>query len=142
MVRLFHRSTRHRSALVSSALLAVAACFLGASTGCNAMRGVNAPTDLLASSSVNRPQAIDMTAMNRTAPPQFASPQAAFAGQGGPQTGMAQPGITQPGTPHAALPNAGSTQPGMPTNAIPGAIAQVSHAAPLPNACQVVIKDA
>jgi predicted small secreted protein len=142
MVRLFHRSNRHRSALVSSAVLAVAASFLGDSTGCNAMRGVNAPTDLLASSSVNRPQAIDMTAMNRTAPPQFASPQAAFAGQGGPQTGMAQPGITQPGMPHAGLPNAGPTQPGMPTNMNAGAIAQVSHAAPLPNACQVVIKDA
>lgn len=147
MVRLFHRSNRHRSALVSSALLAVAASFLGASTGCNAMRGVNAPTDLLASSSVNRPQAIDMTAMNRTAPPQFASPQAAFAGQGGPQMGMpqpgaVQPGAVQPGVPHAGLPNAGPTQPGMPNPMNAGAIAQVSHAAPLPNACQVVIKDA
>jgi len=121
MVRQLPRSNRHRSAVVSSALVALAASFLGASTGCNAMRGVNAPTDLLASSSVNRPQAIDMTAMNRTPPPQFASPQAAMA-------------INQQGMPQQGM---------IPQATAAGTIAQVSHSAQLPpNACQVIIKDA
>jgi len=137
MVRHSSRSTRHRASrlrasLASTAMFALAASFLGASTGCNAMRGVNAPTDLLASSSVNRPQAVDMTAMNRTAPPQFASPQAAFASPGFPQPGMDQHG----------MPNAGLGQPGAAQPMGQGTIAQVSHAAPLPNACQVIIKDA
>lgn len=134
MVRQLPRSNRHRSAVVSSALVALAASFLGASTGCNAMRGVNAPTDLLASSSVNRPQAIDMTAMNRTPPPQFASPQAA----------MANAGFNQQGMPQQGMPQQGMAQQGMiPQATAAGTIAQVSHSAQLPpNACQVIIKDA
>lgn len=142
MVRQLSRPIQRRSAAVSSTLVALAASFLaasflGASTGCNAMRGVNTPTDLLASSSVNRPQAVDMTAMNRTPPPQFGSPQATMA-----NAGYNQPGMPQQGLPQQGMPQTGLAQSAIPAATAAGTIAQVSHSAPVPNACQVIIKDA
>jgi hypothetical protein len=171
------RSFRHRTALVSSALCALAAGMLGAGTGCNAMRGVNAPTDLLASNSVNRPQAIDMTAANRTAPPQFTQPQLPqqqfpqqqFSQQQFPQPQMAQQPFPQasaagttPNMPQIGMAGAGMAGANLANGNLAnsnlansnlangnmanpmsgGAIAQVSHTAPLPNACQVILKDA
>jgi len=135
---------------------------LSAGTGCNAMRGVNAPTDLLASNSVNRPQAIDMTAANRTAPPQFTPPQLPqqqfpqqqFPQQQFPQQQMAQqpfplasaagttPNMLQTGMTGAGMTGAGMANGNSATPMNGGAIAQVSHNAPLPNACQVILKDA
>jgi hypothetical protein len=167
------RIIRHRAAIFSSALCVLTAGLLGTGAGCNAMRGVNGPSDLLASSSVNRPQAVDMAAANRSAPPQFAQPQfpqqqlqqqQQFPQSSGPQSGPAQQPFAQQPFAQQQFPQqqfaqqqfaqqqsnqqlpatqqtpTGLANPGMsPGN---GLVSQVSHNAPLPNACQVVLQDA